>query len=397
MPVKKSIAFVANTSWSIYKFRLYLIKYLLDHGFTLYILAPRDAHSIHFENLPGLTFIPLGELRSKSLSPRHDLRLLRELTTHYKNIQPDLIFHYTIKMNIWGSIAARRAGCRSISVITGLGYAFAEKGWLQTSAQTLYRIALRNATRIWFLNEDDRQVFLRRKLVRENKTFILPGEGVDTKFFNPKGPDTDCGSSPDTDCGSSPMPHPLSRNKPITFLLIGRIIEHKGIREFVQAARILREKGIPAHCQLLGFFDQDNPVAIPRQELDQWSDLIEYLGDADNVAPFIANADCVVLPSYREGMPLSLLEGASMGRALIATDVAGCRQLVHDGVNGFLCPPKDPIALAEKMIAFCNLPPASRLEMGQTGRKMVLDHYTQEIIAGIYLEKITLFLPAPQS
>lgn len=386
MPSKKKIAFVANTSWSIYKFRLYLIKYLIQNGFTIYVLAPRDTHTQYFENLPGLIYVELTQLKSKTLSPLQDLRLWQELKKHYRRIAPDLIFHFTIKANIWGSLAAAQTRTPSVSVITGLGYAFTEGGWLQSFAKILYRHALKKNQETWFLNDDDRQFFLREKLVRPSRTFILPGEGVDPQAFAQV-------PLPSEDVDSQAF-----APAPLTFLLIGRIIEHKGIREFIQAARIIREKQLNIRLQLLGFFDTGSPVAISRQELDSWQseNLVTYLGDTDNVAPFIAKADCIVLPSYREGMPLSLLEGASMARTLIATDVAGCRQLIDPGINGFLCPLKNGPALAEKMIELFELPQQTRRKMGEAGRALILQHFTQQIIANIYLGKIALFLRAPE-
>ena len=382
MPATRSIAFVANTSWSIYKFRLYLINRLIEKGFTIYVLAPRDPYTAQFEGIGGLTYIQLSRLQSKSISPRHDLRLLGELAGHYRRIRPDLIFHYTIKANIFGSMAAALTGFPSISVVTGLGYAFSSRSWLQASVQVLYKWGLLKSAEVWFLNDDDRQVFLREKIVKKEKTFLLPGEGVDTAAFYP-------------------APYPLNNDdaSPITFLLIARIIKHKGIQEYIKAAEILQQKGLAVRLQLLGFFDAANPVAISRGQVADWESrgLVTYLGHTDDVIPFIRAADCIVLPSYREGMPLSLLEGASMCKALIATDVAGCRDLVRDGVNGYLCRKKDGADLADKMEKYYRLSPADRRQMGIEGRNGVLQHFTRETVADIYLDKIRGFIPDPQA
>ncbi|HEY4060247.1 MAG TPA: glycosyltransferase family 4 protein [Puia sp.] len=380
-----SIAFVANTSWSIYKFRLYLLEKLSEQGFTIYVLAPRDPYTVHFEQIPGLTYIELKKLRSKSISPRQDWLLYRELLGHYRRIRPSLIFHYTIKANIFGTLAAHRARIPSVSVITGLGYTFVGKGWLQTAVKFLYRQALQKNTQTWFLNEDDRSVFIAEKLVRPEKTFVLPGEGVDTDIFYPAPYEL-----PDL---------PSAPPKPVTFLLIGRLIRPKGICEFVAAAEQLRRQGLSIRCQVLGFYDQPNPASIPRQQVEEWdrSGVITYLGHTDNVVPFIGEADCIVLPSYyREGMPLSLLEGASMCKTLIATDTAGCRDIITDGVNGYLCGEKDPAALAEKMKAYYQLPAAAKRQMGMEGRNKVLQYFKKEIITGIYLDKINTLRVAGQ-
>jgi glycosyltransferase involved in cell wall biosynthesis len=374
MAAKNRIAFVANTSWSIYKFRLYLIKQLIDQGFSLFVLAPRDSYTARFEDLRGLTYIELTKFKGKKISPWQDIRLYRELLKHYRQIRPGLIFHYTIKANIAGSLAAARIRVPTVSVVTGLGYAFSGGRLLTSAVKIFYRPALRKNTEVWFLNPDDRQVFLREKLVAEEKTFLLPGEGVDTEAFYP-------------------MPYEESKD-PLTFLLVGRMIKHKGIYEFIRAAEQLKRKGLPLRFQLLGFFDKGNPVAISKSEIEKWThrNLITYLGHTDDVAPFIGQADCIVLPSYHEGMPLSLLEGASMCKALIASDTAGCREVITSGVNGYLCRPRDPEDLANQMEKYFLLPAAEKRQMGIEGRNKVLSSFTKEIITGIYLGKIRKLL-----
>jgi glycosyltransferase involved in cell wall biosynthesis len=370
MASKPSIALVANTSWSIYKFRLYLIERLLKEGFHVFVLAPRDAYTSTFEHLEGLTYTPLHHLKGKTISPISDLLLYRELLLQYRTHRPDLIFHYTVKANLFGSLAAARAGIPSISIITGLGYSFSGDGWLQSAVKFLYRRALPGNAEVWFLNDDDRDIFTKEKLVSAEKTFLLPGEGVDTaEFF--------------------PMPYEPGK-KEVTFLLIGRLIRHKGIYEFVQAASLLQQQGLPVRCQLLGFFDEDNPVAISREQVEAWTNnnLITYLGHTDHVAPFIEQADCIVLPSYREGLPLSLLEGGSMCKALIAADTAGCRDIIEDGINGWLCKPKDGADLAEKMTAYYHLPADAKKRMGIAARTKVLEKYARERVTLIYLKKI---------
>jgi len=370
MVSNQSIAFVANTSWSIYKFRLYLIEKLIEEGFTIRVLAPRDSYTAQFEHLPGLTYIELKHLRARNISPWQDWRLYRELLAHYRSLRPRLIFHYTIKANIFGSLAAARTGIPSISVITGLGYTFARKDWLQSVVRLLYRFALQRPAEVWFLNNDDCHTFTTEKLIRSGKSFLLPGEGVDTAAFPPA---------------------PYEPRKEVTFLFIGRMIRHKGVFEFIQAARLLKQQGLAVRCQLLGFFD-DNPAAISRHQVDEWNrqGIVDYLGSADHVAPFIEQADCIVLPSYREGIPLSLLEGASMCKTLIAADTPGCRALIEEGINGYLCREKDGPHLAEKMATYYHLSADAKRQMGMEGRKMVLQSFTREIVAGIYLEKIKI-------
>jgi glycosyltransferase involved in cell wall biosynthesis len=370
MASKQSIAFVANTSWSIYKFRLYLIEKLLEKGFVVFVLAPRDSYTTQFEHLPGLVYLELSHFRGKSISPLQDLLLYKELLQHYRTLQPEIIFHYTIKANIFGTLAAAKAGIPAISVVTGLGYAFSGSSFLKSIARILYRNALRKNREVWFLNEDDCLVFTKDRLVDPNRTFVLPGEGVDADSFF-----------------AAPFE---PGKKTVTFLLIGRIIRHKGIHEFVQAAGLLQQQGLAVRCQLLGIFDDNNPVAISRQQVAEWErrGILTYLGHTDKVSPVIGQADCIVLPSYREGLPLSLLEGASMAKALIAADTPGCRTLIEEGINGYLCREKDGADLARKMTEYYHLPAAAKRQMGMAGRDKVLKSFTRERIAGIYLDKI---------
>ncbi|MBN8851352.1 MAG: hypothetical protein BGO55_09385 [Sphingobacteriales bacterium 50-39] len=376
MPPNKRIAFVANTSWSIYKFRIYLLEKLIQNGFSVFVLAPRDRYTEKFEDIKGLTFIQLTKFRAKSISLFHNLQLKKELARHYSQIRPGLIFHYTVKANLYGSKAAAKTHCPSISVFTGLGYAFSNS-LLQSFVQTGLRPALKKNISNWFLNSDDQQLFIEKKLVKKEKTFLLPGEGVDTETF---------------------YPAPYNGSPDVTFLLIARIIKHKGIYEYVQAAEILQRKGLPVKCQLLGFFDEGSRIAISRREVEEWQQkgLVHYLGDTDDVAPFIQLSDCIVLPSYREGMPLSLLEGASMCKGLIATDTPGCRAIVRDGVNGFLCKIKDGADLAAAMEKYYHLPPDEKRKMGLAGREQVLENFTRDIVTNIYLDKIKALLATQQ-
>lgn len=376
MAAKRRIAFVANTSWGIYKFRLYLIERLLKDGLTIVVLAPRDAYTDSFEHLVGLTFIELRHFHGTQISPLADYRLYRELLHHYRTIRPHLIFHYTIKANIFGTMAAHRAGIPSISVITGLGYAIIRKGWLSRTVKLLYKNILPKSIETWVLNEDDKALLIREHLLPPGSLFVLPGEGVDTETF-------------------FPAPFQPGR-KEIVFLFVGRMLRDKGVYEFVTAARQLHRQGLAVRCQLLGIFDE-NPAAIPRHQVEQWhrEGVVSYLGHTDNVTATMEKADCIVLPSYQEGMPMSLLEGASMCKALIAADTPGCRSAVEDGINGYLCHEKDSEDLARKMMAYYRLSPTEKEKMGQAGRQKVLEQYTGEHITAIYLQKINTLAHSP--
>ncbi len=184
--------------------------------------------------------------------------------------------------------------------------------------------------------------------------------------------------------------------KEIVYLFVGRMIRHKGVVEFVEASRLLKARGLVIRCELLGGFD-DNPAALSRRQIEEWNaeGVVSYLGHTDHVAVVMEKADCIVLPSYREGLPTSLLEAASMCKALIAADTPGCRSLIEEGVNGYLCRAKDSEDLARKMEAYYHLPASQKEKMGAAARKKILESLTREHIAAIYLEKIEAFAYSP--
>src|SRR5690606_9593751 len=232
-------------------------------------------------------------------------------------------FQYTIKPNIYSTLAARRYHIPTTAVITGLGYAFINKGVVTFMAKQLYRLALRRAKWVWFLNQDDFQFFVTRKLVGRGKARQIPGEGINcVDTFNPE-----LVATADRDATE------------VRFLFIGRLLYDKGVAEYVSAARRIKKRYPQAVFWMLGYLNVDNPTAVQQVQLDEWvSDgTVMYLGALDDVRPTIAACDCVVLPSYREGMSTTLQESAAMAKPLIASDITGCKELIEDGVSGFLC------------------------------------------------------------
>jgi glycosyltransferase involved in cell wall biosynthesis len=387
MPVsqKNKILFVCNSSWGVVKFRINTINALIDEGYQVSILAPEDNYSAELISNTRIQFIPLKNLHPSGLSPVQDLLLYREFKKRYAELMPDLIFHYTIKPNVYGTRAAAKLKIASVSVVTGLGYAFINKPLLGALASFLYKRSLPLAAETWFLNSSDKEFFISRSIVSAGKTFILPGEGVDTEKYNPEYIDELLDKS-----AKPQVLNKTQRPNPIDFLLIGRLIKEKGILEFAEAAKILKDQGLDCRFSILGFTDEMNPSAISRDKIDGWkqSGIINYLGSSDDVRPYIMNADCIVLPSYREGMPLSLLEASAMAKPLIATNTPGCRDIIKKGINGFLCEPGNAVSLAEAMKKIAALTEAERNTMGQQGRKIVVEQLNAGIIKNIYLQKI---------
>jgi glycosyltransferase involved in cell wall biosynthesis len=302
------------------------------------------------------------------MNPVTDLRLLSAYRRHLKRLRPAAFLGYTIKPNIYGSLAAASLGIPAFPNVSGLGTAFIRGGVLQSLVSRLYRIAFSRCPAVFFQNSEDRQLFEQRRIVRLDQARLLPGSGVNLDRF-------------------SPVPLP---NGPPVFLFIGRLLRDKGVVEFVEAARELRKEMPDARFQLLGGVDEGNRTGIGANRLFEWesSGAVQHLGTTDDVRPYIAEATAIVLPSYREGLPRSLLEGAAMARPLIASDVAGCRDVVEDGVNGFLCAVRDPASLAAAMRHLAQLPPARRLAMGEAGRRKVEERFSEAYVVRTYLDAL---------
>ena len=365
---------VANTSWYLYNFRLGLIRSLLDHGYEVSTLSPEDESSASLQDV-GCHHIHL-EMDNKGLNPISDLKMKIRLIDIYGQTNPDLIIHFTIKPVIYGSIAAAKLGIPSVNNITGLGTSFIKKNWVTWIVKWLYRLSQKNVDHVFFQNADDCELFERDKLIPENVSQeVIPGTGIDTDHFNVR---------------------PYPERNPVTFLLIARLLWDKGVGEFVEAARQIKSEFSDVRFQLLGFLDVSNRTAISRRQMQIWTEqgVIDYLGETDDVREHIASSSCVVLPSYREGLPRTLLEAASVGRPIIATDVTGCREVVEHGVNGYLCKAKDANDLAEKMKDMIKLSIDERREMGLRGREKMEQHFDEKIIVEKIVNRIESVLSA---
>ncbi len=364
----KRIVLVANTSWSMMKFRLGVMKMLVEKGYDVIIIAPRDKHSDDFKAL-GCHYIELS-MDNKGSNIFKDLRMVYKLQKAYKKLSPDLIFHYTIKPNIYGTLAAKIAKKKSIAVITGLGYTFIHDTITAKIAKFLYKVSLKYANQVWFINIEDKNKFLLAELVPEEMMDLLPSEGINVKTFSPV--------------------KVKRKDNIFRFILVARLLWDKGVGEYVKAAKILTKKYENVEFQLLGFIDAQNPKAISQAQVDDWVEngYVNYLGPTDDVKPFIAAADCMVLPSYREGVSMILMEAASMQKPIIATNVPGCRDLVNNGVSGYVCRMKDYSDLVAKMETMLHLDEKRRKKMGKEGRKLMIEEYNENLVIEKYLHAI---------
>ena len=364
---RRTIVLSINTSWNIVNFRRNLIVRLQREGYDVVALAPRDAHSDTLVAM-GVRYFPV-DIDSKGLSPVHDLKLAAQYYRILKALRPVAFLGWTIKPNVYGSLAAHALGIPVINNISGLGTAFIKIGLLTRIVRMLYRTALARSSTVFFQNRHDRDLFVAQRLVRAPRTALLPGSGIDLAQF---------------------VPESASEAATPVFLMVARLLRDKGVVEFADAARIVRETRPDVAFELLGFLDVQNRTAIDRDTVEGWEreGCLRYLGEAADVRPYLARATAVVLPSYREGMPRSLLEAAAMGRPLIATDVPGCTEIARAGQNAFLCAPRDARSLADAMLALLALDADARTAMGRRSREIAEREFDVSVVEARYLDAI---------
>lgn len=369
----RTIVLSANSDWNIVNFRQGLVRGLRSAGYEPVVIAPQDPDSDQRMRDLGVERLPIAIDRA-GLNPVADLQLLLKYRSLLKRLRPAAYLSYTIKPNIYGSFAAASLGIPAIPNVSGLGTAFIQDGGLQALVTRLYRIGFARAPVVFFQNREDRDLFVSRRIVRPEQSKVLPGSGVDLDYF---------------------VPTPLPKGAPV-FLFIGRLLRDKGVVEFVEAARLLRREFPAARFQLLGGLDEGNRTGISAAELAAWvrEGIVDHLGTTDDVRPAIAAATVIILPSYREGLPRSLLEAAAMARPVIASDVPGCRDVVDDGVNGLLCKVRDATSLAESMRRLAHLPRPQQIAMGEAGRRKVQERFSEALVVQAYLDVLAGVNPA---
>jgi len=371
--MNKKIAIVINSSWNVFNFRSGLLKALQAEGYKIVVIAPNDDFS---EKLKKMKFEYYNiDMNAKGTNPKEDLKLIISLYKLYKRIKPDLILHYTIKPNIYGTIAASFLKIPTINNIAGLGTLFIKQNFVTKIAKWLYKYSQSKADKIFFQNRDDFDMFTGEGLVDKSKCDILPGSGVDTNKF---------------------LPVEYKKEDNIfRFLLVARMLWDKGVDEYIEASKIIKNKYKNVEFQMLGFLDVNNHSAVSKEQMQEWIDAgyVNYLGVSDNVKIEIAKANCIVLPSfYREGTPRVLLESASMAKPIITTDNVGCRDVVDDGVNGYLCEVRNAKDLAYKMELMLNLSENERAKMGRMGREKIINEFDESIVIDKYLNAIKIIL-----
>ncbi|MDF1835915.1 MAG: glycosyltransferase family 4 protein [Alteraurantiacibacter sp. bin_em_oilr2.035] len=374
---KLHIVATVNVSWNIWNFRRPLIEDLIAQGHKLTILAPPDDTSARLSAL-GCEFIPL-QMNRKGLNPFGEVLLFFRFLSVFIRLKPDVILGYTIKNNLFGALAARVLRVPFIPNVTGLGTAFLSTGLLKKVARHLYRLAFARCPVVFFQNSDDRNLFLENGLVTRLQARQLAGSGIDLEKF-------------------SYTPYPSSNSAPV-FLMISRLLRDKGIIEYVEAAALTKTQLEDARFLVVGAAGAENRSSITLDQIREYEAThgIEYLGTTDDVRAEIAAANCIVLPSYREGAPRTLIEGSALGRPIIATDVPGCRAVVQDGETGFLCEVRSARDLADKMLTFAALTTDRQREMGLAARKKVEREFDAKLVVHAYHRALDYVIDAYRS
>lgn len=364
---QKTVIVSSNYAWTIFNFRMPLIRRLKSDGYKVVVLTQFDG----YESLIAKEVNQVRKLfiSRKGVNPLLDFLTILDFVKSIIIVKPDILLLFTIKPVIYGSIAARLTNIKVMVMITGLGTSFISDTWIKKVVKILFRFALSSVSIVFFQNNDDKNFFLRKGFVNEKVCRMVPGSGVDLERFKFTN---------------------LPKSKKVVFLFVGRMLWDKGVGEFVDAARRLKSRYPNVRFQLLGPLGVENRTSISNLKMNEWQKegFIEYLGESDNVASYIVRATCIVLPSYREGISRVLLEGAAMGRPLIATNVPGCREVIDDRITGFLCKPRDSTDLSEKIKKMIKLPHEARSCMGRKGREKVENGFGQEIVSDLYAEAI---------
>lgn len=361
-----TFGFLSHLDYNLWHFRLPVMQELVRQGHTVYAICPSGEISGSFCE-HGITHIPY-EIERSSLNPLKEIRAIHHIYDAIKPLDLDILHTFTAKPNIYGTIAGRLAKVpRIINLVEGLGSFYLENDLKSRTVRTLieflYTRIFKLSDTVMFVNQDDPAYLISKKIIAPEKVFIIKGVGIDTKEW-------------------SPLP---KEDKWIRVTMIARALKHKGTLEFIEAASILTAKYPEVSFQFVGSPDEGNPFSVSETFLKMQTS-IHYLGHQNNIRHILSQSDIFVLPSfYREGLPRTSMEAASMGLPIVTTDVVGCRETVDDSVNGFMIPPKDPLALAnaiDKLLSDSQL----RMRMGEASRIKAVSEFDIDTIVSKHFE-----------
>lgn len=360
------ILFTDNSLWSQLNFRGCIITHLCDLGHEVVVVSPVDAPSKGMNVPDGVRHIAIN-MRRTSTNPLHDVRYFFRLLRIYREEWPDYIFHFTIKPNIYGTLAARLLGIHSTAMVAGLGFTFSHGGLASKVAHRLFRLGLSLADKVMVLNEENLHILVERGVARKEQIILLEGgEGVDLDKFAFSD----------------------NRSDKTIFLMVARVLYDKGYKEVVEAAKIVKRTHPEVKVQLLGPVDEAYPNAVSREQIqkDEESGAITYLGYTTEPKKFMGRPGILLLllSSYHEGLNRSLMEGCALGKPIIASDIPGCRETVREGENGYLVPPKDVNALADAMLRYLSLSDEEKKSMSINSRRLAEERFDIKYVKSCY-------------
>ncbi len=364
-----TIAVIENNIIATNSIRKKLMLELLQKGYQVNILTSGSPQEMQLAKNNGFTVIDVGQ---STQDPRAIIRYMCNLYKGLKSSRADVCLTFTIRPAIWGNIITRLLKMPTITNITGIGPLFTRNNIAYRCARILYKFVLKKTFKIFFQNYDDMNIFLEKKFAHPAVVERVPGSGVDYEYYYPREKN--------------------HKNDQFKFLFIGRLVKDKGINEYVEAARLLKKTLVNVEFQVLGPVWKQNlkDNIITEGEVEQWKKegIVDYLGESKDIREFLSESDCLVLPSYREGMSNVLLEASSMEIPCITTDTTGCRDIVVEGLTGFLCKVQDVNDLADKMKLMYSLPEKNRIRMGKNARNKIIKEFDKKIVINAYLRAI---------
>jgi len=363
------ILVLTNTIEGLYNFKYELLERLINEEFEIYFSIPETKNDTKVKKLIelGCNYVETN-LDRRSMNPFKDLNLVKQYETIVKKIRPNIIISYTIKPNIYGSYAAKKYKIPIIINVTGLGSGF-YNNYTKWLVEKMYKYACKNAYTIFFENEANYNYFIQNKITKKDKSKIIPGSGVNLEKFKPMEKTKEDGI--------------------VRFLFIGRIMKEKGIEEYLKAAEYIADKYSNVEFQILGPFEEEKYKKII---LNNNNSKIKYLGVSYDVRNEIKEIDCIINPTYHEGMSNVLLEGAAMAKPLLASNIPGCREIVDNGVNGYLFEPKNETSLIKTIEKFLSQNESDRIKMGIASREKVERTFDRNLVIDVYLEEIARIL-----
>lgn len=367
---KMKILFCDNRLGGLLGFRIDIIKHFVDEGHEVCLVVPpakTDWDKVGTQITAGVHIIEVN-MQPSGVNPLQDILLLLQYIRIFKKERPDIVFNYTIKPNIYSSIAARLVGCRVICMLAGLGYMFEGRGFLKTIGLKLYKYGLNKADKVFVLNQMNYDKIISSKMVGADKLILLKGgEGVNLKDY---------------------AFQPADYSEGISFMMVSRVLYDKGYKEFVEAAREVKGKFPHVNFEILGPLAYDSPMGVPPEvfERDKNEGVFHYLGVTPNVYSFVSRKNTVVvLPSkYGEGLNRSLMEACAIGRPIITTDIPGCRETVENGINGYLIPSNNTKKLVEAIKQFIDLPLNKKREMAEHCHRIAKERFDIKNVLAIY-------------